>query len=83
MQLCTNKGVREIEIEYVKSFTEGLFFYQIICISLCIRQIIESQNGWGAEIGRAFWIHQLQPLPKQGQPEQDAQNHIQTVVEDL
>ena len=34
------------------------------------------------EVGRALWVHPAQPRLQQGQPEQGAQAHVQTVSGD-
>jgi len=33
-----------------------------------------------AEVGRALWVRLVQPLLKQGLPEQGAQDHAQTAL---
>ena len=48
----------------------------------CAQRTMESQNHWMAEVGRALWVPQAQPLFQQGHSEQGAQGHIPVAVGD-
>ena len=47
------------------------------------QQIDESQNHRMVEVGSDLWVHLVQPLLKQGYPQQGAQAHTQAAFEDL